>query len=455
MLLKHLALLTAKENNIVMSEIAPMNANPEEPSETSTNMNVSAVILDQSRTAIQSEPKNSLIPGDPKQTIESLVKLIVGAIGLAYGTGYLVVLTFLNGYGINEPGGDALKLHYIYVGGLALTFPILMALALHGLFSGSHKIPAEAHASSLSHFFSRLIAPSENMPTPLIIMLLSLLMVFYCIVAFSRPGSFSIEQPLINLLYVPLLLTLFLRLIVGERILWSRRLTIVRWVLAASTVVFSVFILRAIDFRGLWSGRVYNYVVLQILFFFFVYRFTKWSPLGSDPGQRMSRLVVRTMILCPLFLLCVFSFAHTVFNHIPAEKGGGDFSETADSKVCFYDAYRTSIPVSLLAEPNNQPLCTVPLKVIEQGTSDVFVARTSDRGSFSPEEAPDPAALWRSDKYHPVVFDLNRAEISSIVILNSTGVQLSSERAPSSSSSTCGSNGISIKSAPKRVTIKQ
>jgi hypothetical protein len=56
-----------------------------------------------SETPIAGAPTTERI--DAKGHVEPIFKLLVTGIGLAYGTGFLVVLTFLNGYGIREAGG--------------------------------------------------------------------------------------------------------------------------------------------------------------------------------------------------------------------------------------------------------------------------------------------------------------------------------------------------------------
>jgi hypothetical protein len=362
---------------------------------------------------------------DLKAYIEPILKLLIVGVGLAYGTGYLVVLTFLNRYGIREAGGEVWKLRYIYVGALCLACPTVMLCILKGLFSGRHIIPASAPASTLRQVLARVFAPAENMPVALLIMLVNLGFVFYCIIAFAHPGLFAAKQILVNCLYAPLLATLFLRLIFGERGLWSQALNRVRWILVLIAIVTSALILKDIDFISMLKERIYNYLVLQALFFFFIYRFTKWPVLGSDGNERVARTVVRLMILGPLFILGIFSFAHTVYNHIPAEKGGGDFSRSSDTQVCFSDAYRMSIPVDLLLDINRQPSCTVPVKIIEETTTDIYVARSSDRGTLTEKEVPNPAALWRSGKYYPVVFEISRSAVSSIVILNQGTIHIS------------------------------
>lgn len=356
--------------------------------------------------------------------IEPGFKVLAAGIGLAYGAGFLVVLTFLNEYGIRESGGDLFKLRYIYVGMLCLACPTALVCVVHGLLSDSQRIPNDAPALTLRHFVTRLFTPAENMPLVLIVMLLNLSVVFYCIIAFAPPGLFIAKQSLINWLYLPLLATLVLRLIFGVETLWSRRLNLFRWALTVVAITTAIAILKDIDFRAMVKDRIHNYLVLQALFFFFVYRFTKWPLLGSDTKQRTSRLLVRFVVLGSLFLLGVFSFAHTVYSHIPAEKGGGDFSLTSDSQVCFPEAHRMSIPAGLVGESSGQPLCTVPVKLIEENATDIYVARSSDRGNYSETEVPNPAALWRSGKYYPVVFEISRSVISSVIIFNRRATQL-------------------------------
>jgi hypothetical protein len=388
--------------------------------------------------------------------VETALKLFALGVGLAYATGYLVVLTFLNEYGIHEAGGEVFKLRYIYVGALCLALPVVMACILQGLFSGSHKIPADAPAPTFRHFLGRLFAPAENMPVPLLLMLVNLSFVFYCIIAFGRPGLFAAKQMLVDFLYAPLLATLFLRLIVGKEKLWSRPLIFVRWVLVLVSVAASVLILKDIDFGSMIRERAYNYVALLTLLFFFVYRFTKWPLLGSVAAERNSRLIVRLMVLGPLFVLTVLSFAHVVYNHIPSEKGGGDFSWATDSVICFSDSNRDSLPQGLLQNAVLFPVCTVPVKIIEETGSDIYVARSSDRGSYSEKDAPNPAALWRSGQYYPVVFQINHDVISNVIILNRGKVEIVSQVPTSPQPKTTDESGqvhpqTAPKSAPRKI----
>jgi hypothetical protein len=376
-------------------------------------------------TASESSSASCPLPiaGDKLQ-LESAAKALVAGVGLAYGTGFVVVLTFLNSYGIGEAGGEVLKPRYIYVGALCLACPVALLSVLLGLFSRRHTVPSAEAARSVRQVIERLITPAENMPLPLIVMISNLMVVSYCIVAFARPGLFAARQTLFICLYVPILVTLVLRLIFGEAALWSRPLNMFRWGLVAASLVVSVFILREIDFASMFREGVLNYIVLQLLFVFFVYRFTKWRRLGSSAEARAARLTIRLMVLGSLFVVGVLSFAHTVFNHIPAAKGGGDFSDAADSQVCFSDASRVSVPSALLpnGDRSPQPLCSVLVKIIEETSSDIYVARSTDRGGRRLDQARNAAVLWRAGEYYPVVFQISRTAVAIIVRLNHSGV---------------------------------
>jgi hypothetical protein len=147
-----------------------------------------------------------------------------------------------------------------------------------------------------------------------------------------------------------------------------------------------------------------------------LHRFSGTLMTGQELRERIGRLAVRGSILGSLYLLTVFAFVHTVYNHVPAEKGGGDFTNTPDAKLCFVESARSSIPVGLAADTKRTPLCTVGVKVIEETPSTVYVALASDRGSYSEKDYPNAPVLWRSGLYYPVVFGLSKATVAALVL---------------------------------------
>jgi hypothetical protein len=61
---------------------------------------------------------------------EGLLKGLGLVLTLTYATGFLVVFTFLAGFGITDFVGELFKLKYFYVGILCVSFPAFVALPL-------------------------------------------------------------------------------------------------------------------------------------------------------------------------------------------------------------------------------------------------------------------------------------------------------------------------------------
>lgn len=62
----------------------------------------------------------------PKSLVEILPAWILAATGIIYAAGFLVVLAFLDRYGIREAGSDFWRARYIHIGILCRSFPIVL-----------------------------------------------------------------------------------------------------------------------------------------------------------------------------------------------------------------------------------------------------------------------------------------------------------------------------------------
>ncbi|HEX7722432.1 MAG TPA: hypothetical protein VF397_09750 [Pyrinomonadaceae bacterium] len=79
-------------------------------------------------------------PQGGKSIVELIPQYILTAIGVIYAAGFLVMLSFLDRFGIRDPGNR--KIRYIHIGILCLAFPIILNgtifalshLILHGKF---------------------------------------------------------------------------------------------------------------------------------------------------------------------------------------------------------------------------------------------------------------------------------------------------------------------------------
>jgi hypothetical protein len=193
----------------------------------------------------------------------------------------------------------------------------------------------------------------------------------------------------------------------------------VRWVFLSAAVLLSALVLlKGAPLVWILTEGGCNYILLVSIMTVILHRFSGTSMAGQELRERIGRLAVRGSILGSLYLLSVFAFAHTVYNHVPAEKGGGDFTNAPDATLCFLESARSSIPVGIAADPNRTPLCTFGVKIIEETPSTVYVAKSSDRGSYSAKDYPNAPVLWRSGLYYPVVFGLSKATVAGVVVMN-------------------------------------
>ncbi|MGD0013637.1 MAG: hypothetical protein ABSD56_04315 [Bryobacteraceae bacterium] len=406
-----------------------------------TSDRADAIVQQQSAMKPAGLPKDDppLAPAvrDPKAHVESAAKIVVLGLGLAYATGYLVVMTYLDRYGIRETGGDFFKLKYIYVGGLCLAMPTALATAVLGLTLAKRTYVQDAPRRSWREILTDTFNPpapaarapgqqAESLHWTTMVVFGTMLAVSYCIIAFSHPGFYAARVYLVYSLYACILVVTLLRPILGNRA-YSARANVVRAVLAFVTLGLGSATLWGIGLASLWADGGYGYGFLVLLVAFLVRRFMAPMP-DMDARERLGRVAIRVALLGSILILSIFSFAHTVYCHIPAEKGGGDLTQMPDSRVCFLESHKDSIPVGLLADLNQQPVCTVRVKIIEETPTSIYLARSSDRGKYSQKNYPNAAVLWRSGLYRPVVFNVNRLAIASIVTLNQGETELSVRR---------------------------
>jgi len=377
--------------------------------------------------------------GHFKLYLEYIAKISVLVLGIAYASGFLVVITFLDQYGIRETGTEFFRLKYIYIGLFSLVFPGASAALAVGL--NAARVLPEFNTPAwtpLVDWFRRRWSPSQNrveeptstesntdnhgLPLPSKIVFCFLILDSFLILAFAHPGYYSRHHLLIEMLYASAVLILLVRPVFGQ-LFHGRAAVVIRWVLALVSLLISVLIVKDIDFQTMIKERIYDYLFLVLLFGLLVFTLTMRRLTSLDSGDRRAKILLRCVILSFIYLFTVFSFAHTVYNHIPAEKGGGDFTAMPDARICFMAAEKNSIPPEIANNEGVGFACSVPLKIIEETSSVVFVARSDDRGSFSYKEAPVPAVLWRSGQYRPMVFGLNKTAIASIMLSNKNVIQ--------------------------------
>lgn len=317
-----------------------------------------------------------------------------------------------------------------------MMFPAFFTCLGYGLRTMKVEWPQESPVKSLRSFANRLFSASgppspqdvtshdtKSLPLPSILTNIILITTSYLIVAFAHPGYYARRLTYITVLNSLMVAQLSLRHIFGVKMAQWKAMAI-RWTIVALAIIFSVFfILDGLNLNWVLSERGYNYILLVFIMTFILHRFSQQPISDQTHRQKLAVVSVRATVIGSLYILTVFSFAHTIYNHIPAEKGGGDFSEAPDATVCFLESYRSSVPSGLVANFGQNPLCTVPVKIIEETPLAVYIARTSDRGSHT--EVSSAPVLWRAASYYPVVFNVSKASIGSVVVMNQGHVEVS------------------------------
>src|SRR5437879_3706134 len=92
-------------------------------------------------------------------------------VGLVYATGFLIIFTFLERYGLQEAGLEFFKVKYLHVGILFLLFPIISIIPFIAI--------------------CQLRRLQKDTPFPMylpsIVIVLNTLLIFYILVAFAPP----------------------------------------------------------------------------------------------------------------------------------------------------------------------------------------------------------------------------------------------------------------------------
>ena len=297
---------------------------------------------------------------------------------LVYGTGFLIVVTFLDGWGLRETGAEFLKAKYTHVGILCLSFPAIFGGTLIGFgeyYRRKRKPEAAAQLPSG-------IATMPHVFVPVVALLMNLTLIFYIYVMFAPP-KFHRDNPgriaLVFLVTIPGLVALRF---------WdsvARRMFRKKWVAPAQAWgrwVLMAVVIGVLDVYSLWNkdlcetlGDVlraggWTFIVFVVLLMFVLWRLLL---LDDDLPQPLRRplWVAGFCVVGAIYYLSVMSFTHSFFPCIRATRGGGDYSGVE--------------PVRIYVRPDRQGRAGLPEELFEARGSDgnagqEAVARSSGMG---------------------------------------------------------------------------
>jgi hypothetical protein len=290
-------------------------------------------MLEEQVTSADDQPRISPAEGDHfKIDLEYISKIAFLVLGIAYASGFLVVITFLDQFRIRETGADFFRLKYIYVGLFSLAFPGAFAALAIGLsvarVQPEFSLPAW---TSLVDWVLQRRSPSPNsvlvptstgtgthnqgLPLPSQIVFGTLILNSFCILAFAHPGYYARHHLLIELLYSFAALVLLVRPMFGQ-LFQGRAAVITRWVLALVSLLISFLILKDIDFQTMFKERIYDYLILVSLFGLLVFTFTMRPLTGLDSDDRRAKMLLRCAVLSSLYIFSVFSFGFSGITNI-------------------------------------------------------------------------------------------------------------------------------------------
>lgn len=348
-----------------------------------------------------------------KSVIELVPQYAVAGTGVVYATGFLVVLAFLDRFGIRDAGADFWKARYMHIGILCLAFPLilngtilsLVHLVLHGKFRQST-------------MWQRLL------PVGLLVVNLEIMSFILIMLTNRTPGGNTIAglSPLLWIISVTLLgmptLLLIERILEkvsgkvpgGDSDLPPAAQTFAvsgRWMLSLLVAGLDVwyFLDLSTTVSGVQPALALVYIGLSILLGIMVSTVAVYEKRQEQEGRRKAITVLAASIIGPFFYLVVLAFSYGVFQNIPATRGGGDYTGSPRVIITFKTAQIVSTPDAKFFDKDN-PQMTVPLVLIEETAWAFYLA--------DPHDAGGPSEWKTIGGRKPEILLVNKSEVAKL-----------------------------------------
>jgi FtsH-binding integral membrane protein len=351
--------------------------------------------------------------------LKYLSQMSVVVLALTYTSGFLIVTTYLDTFGLRDVGTDLFKTRYLQVGVLFMLLP------------ASVFVPIWAHLylRSRSKETGAGATPQRTRPlkTVNVLLVLNLVLLFSILVAFAPPSYIpAVFWPVIAIAAITVLgISIFGR----SELKWVRFRHFFRW--GRYGLFVAILILDWLWLYGLHARMLEMfqhsgfrfYVCCIALATFLVWRFTKRASDWQTWRERAAFWIYASSTVGGLYFVAVFAFAHGMYPYVPAVHGGGDLSDASDAVIFFRTSTEFNAPPELLSPkspesvappvicgplapppPRIQAICSRRVKVIVETDVGVFVALSEEAGG------PDG---WRRGR-RPKVYGIPRTQLSSI-----------------------------------------
>ncbi len=339
---------------------------------------------------------------------------------LVYGTGFLVVSTFFESFGIKEAGGDFFRAKYIHVGILCILFQAFAGVPLFA-FGMMRSVGRERKAAGKQ---------SERVGhLPSVLLVLTILATFYVFAMFSPRGYARSRGHLIPLVFFVSLLGLAIIAALDSKQVnlrlnkaWARVTAtfygefikeIFRWLLFAGMVLFLVTYAFTglgpdlwemfFGIRGQWIGG-YTVFSFDLIILWLLWRTRRRTKDFPEHRLRAAAWAMSSCMMVAAYFLAVLSFAFTVYPYIPAEKGGGSFVDNPTVVLWFKGDARGLISPEILDSGGGGIGRSMPLIMIEETAFSFYLA--------APGESDGPGG-WRRGK-RPRIFNISRESVADV-----------------------------------------
>jgi hypothetical protein len=396
--------------------------------------------------------------------VHAISSWILALFAVSYSTGFLVVFSFLNRFGIREAAADFFKIKYVLVGTLYLSYPVCVGVpVLSFLYRDTlirHRPPTDEPDSALQSKLHRLL------DIPAVLLVTNLSCVLFLIVAFATPDFVLNRQhavlTLLSLTLAGLLVLSFLQRLVQSE---SRAAALDRmdkrlahfvparfikvatgallrcakwsmWLLMGILVALDRWFLSGLGSllkEMVWGGG-YRFLLLMALIAYVVWRcIRRVSRYRTDTGRRTVVIALTASLVGALSFISTLSFAYWVYPYIPAERGGGDYTDAREVVIMFGDKASVRLPPGMARSSCN---CSKPLLILDATASSVFVADPKDGGG--------PMAWRREGRPAIQVVEIQRDLIGSVLYARPDA------RGEVLAQGTSGPQGADIRSAEER-----
>jgi len=458
----------------------------------------------------ENSPKSQSEPSakSPTHTFAEIAqKFLLGIAALSYATGFLVVFTFLERFGIRESATDVFKAKYIYVGILHLWLPLTVFLPFaairfinnrQGSAGESQSLEQKSFeqkatvlfglASLLAFGSFLLMTKPGQLLIPIFIIVLSLTGSAFVRTLARNPNkgkagksgvfvslantSITVQFSVVMYIYIafvpdfkahelqfdkifaastlggaalvgiiPGFIAPMLELVLQGRYSsqtikfirivpfcsscesWLEDGVLTNKVATSARLAFSLLLCLVIcwlDYNGVPWGIVvemlsnggWRYPVFLALAAFVSWRVHVRSGRLVERGDKIAIWIAGLGVVLGLFYASILAFSARVYPYIPASKGGGDYSDTPLVSLVLNSNLASALPSSILATTVSNKYLSIPMVLIEENNSELYVANPND-----PTTNARPS--WRAGAV-PKVLAIRRDQVIAILYQNGT-----------------------------------